>query len=176
VASTSLRESTFSRTVVYLLEHDGGGTVGVVLNRPSHTPVGQVLPAWHEAVCDPDVVFGGGPVMPDGALCLAQLKRQDVDHGPGVRPLVDGIATVDLDGDVDAIRDATSRLRVFAGHSGWAPGQLGDEMTTGSWYVVDGGLDDAFTTEPASLWRRVLRRQPGPLRLVSTYPPELGLN
>ena len=176
VATPALRESTFSRTVIYLLEHDGGGTVGVVLNRPSHTPVGQVLPDWHDAVCDPDVVFGGGPVMPDGALCLAQLRRRDSADGPGVRPLVAGLATVDLDGDLDEIRRATSRMRVFAGHSGWAPGQLGDEMATGSWYVVEGDLDDAFTAEPVSLWRRVLRRQPGPLRLVSTYPPELGLN
>lgn len=181
VASPVLRESTFARTVVYLLEHDGGGTVGVVLNRPSHTPVGQVLPAWHDAVCDPDVVFGGGPVMPDGALCLAQLRPNpagelDELHRPGVRPVLAGLATVDLDGDVDAIRQATRRMRVFAGHSGWAPGQLGGEMQSGSWFVVDGDLDDAFTTEPASLWRRVLRRQPTPLRLLSTYPPELGLN
>lgn len=173
VASPALRESTFARTVIYLLEHDGGGTVGVVLNRPSHTPVAQVLPHWEDAVCEPGVVFGGGPVMPDGALCLAQVTG---DAGPGVRPVVAGLATVDLDGDVDVIRQATSRLRVFAGHSGWAPGQLGDEMATGSWYVVDGDLDDAFTTEPASLWRRVLRRQSAPLRLLSTYPPELGLN
>jgi putative transcriptional regulator len=176
VASTALRESTFARTVIYLLEHDGGGTVGVVLNRPSHTPVGQVLPDWHDAVCAPDVVFGGGPVMPDGALCLAQLKPSDAGNGPGVRPVINGLATVDLDGDVDAIREETSRMRVFAGHSGWAPGQLGEEMATGSWYVVDGDLDDAFTAQPASLWRRVLRRQPVPLRLLSTYPPELGLN
>jgi len=109
-------------------------------------------------------------------LCLAQLRRSEAGDELGVRPLVDGLATVDLDGDVDAIRESTSRMRVFAGHSGWAPGQLGDEMATGSWYVVDGDLDDAFTAEPVSLWRRVLRRQPAPLRLVSTYPPELGLN
>lgn len=176
VASTTLNEPTFARSVVYLLEHDGGGTVGVVLNRPSHTPVGQVLPDWQDVVTEPAVIFGGGPVMPDGALCLAQLKRRHSDEGPGVRRVAGSLATVDLDGDVDAIHESTTRLRVFAGHSGWAPGQLSEEMESGSWYVIDGMLDDAFTADPSTLWRRVLRRQPMPLRAISTYPRELGLN
>ncbi len=176
VASTALNEPTFVRTVIYLLEHDGGGTVGVVLNRPSHTPVGQVLPDWQDAVSEPSVIFGGGPVMPDGALCLAQLKGRHANEGPGVRRVAGALATVDLDGNVAAVQESTSRLRVFAGHSGWAPGQLADEMDAGSWYVVDGLLDDAFTAAPATLWRQVLRRQPMPLRVLSTYPRELGLN
>jgi len=176
VASTTLNEPTFARTIIYLLEHDGGGTVGVVINRPSHTPVGSVLPDWQDVVSEPAVIFGGGPVMPDGALCLAQLKGRHSDEEPGVRRVSGALATVDLDGDVDAIHDSAARLRVFAGHSGWAPGQLADEMEVGSWYVVEGLLDDAFTTEPKALWRHVLRRQPAPLRLLSSYPRELGLN
>jgi putative transcriptional regulator len=176
IASTTLNEPTFARTVVYLLDHDSGGTVGVVLNRPSHTPVGQVLPDWHDVMSEPAVIFGGGPVMPDGALCLGQLKGRRTDESPGVRRLAGALATVDLDGDVEAIQALTTRMRVFAGHSGWAPGQLADEMATGSWYVVDGMLDDAFTPLPATLWRRVLRRQPMPLRLMSSYPREIALN
>jgi putative transcriptional regulator len=176
VASTTLNEATFARAIVYLLEHDGGGTVGVVLNRPTRAPVGQVLPDWHDVVSEPAVIFGGGPVLPDGALCLAQLKSRHADEGPSVRRVAGGLATVDLDGDVEAICEATTRLRVFAGHSGWAPGQLADELGAGSWYVVDGLLDDAFTAQPATLWRQVLRRQPVPLRALSTYPRELAVN
>src|ERR1700753_1112559 len=41
VATPLLNDPHFVRTVVYLLEHDGGGTVGVLLNRRSHTPGGQ---------------------------------------------------------------------------------------------------------------------------------------
>ncbi len=80
VATPLLGDPHFARTVVYLLEHDGGGTVGVVVNRPSHTPVGHVLPDWQDAMSGPAVVFGGGPVQPDGALCLGQLAQAD---GPG---------------------------------------------------------------------------------------------
>ena len=172
VSAPALIQDAFNRTVVYLLEHDDAGTVGVVLNRPSHTPVGQVLPDWQDVVSEPAVVFGGGPVLPDGALCLGELSGD----GPGVRPVTDGLATVDLDADVTTITALTTRLRVFAGHAGWAAGQLADERGAGAWYVVEGGPADVFDDDPRPLWRRVLRRQQHPLSMISTYPAELGLN
>jgi putative transcriptional regulator len=168
LATPVLGDPQFVRAVVYLLEHDGDGSVGVILNRPSHTPVGQVLPDWQEAVNDPPVVFAGGPVQPDGALCLGQLATD----GPGVRPVVDGVGTVDLDGDVAVITGLTRRLRVFAGHAGWGPGQLDDELAEGAWWVLSGSPDDLFSTDPATLWSRVLRRQRFPLNLFSTFPPD----
>jgi putative transcriptional regulator len=172
VATPLLGDPHFSRTVVYLLEHDGGGTVGVVLNRPSHTPVGQVLPDWHEAVSGPQVVFGGGPVQPDGALCLGQLDSPT----PYMRELVDGVSTVDLDGDVALIAPIARRLRIFAGHAGWAPDQLDGEIREGAWWVLAGSPDDLFSDRPREMWRLVLRRQPAPLNLMSTFPPDPTLN
>ena len=172
VATPLLGDPHFARTVVYLLEHDGGGTVGVVLNRPSHTPVGQVLPDWHDAVSGPAVVFGGGPVQPDGALCLGQLTP----GATGIREVVDGVSTVDLDGDVTVIAPNARRLRVFAGHAGWASGQLADELSEGAWWVLPGTPDDLFTERPREMWRDVLRRQPPPLSLVSSFAPDPTLN
>ena len=168
LATPLLGDPHFRRTVVYLLEHDGGGTVGVVLNRPSHTPVGQVLPDWHDAVSGPAVVFGGGPVQPDGALCLGQLE-----HGTeGMREVVDGVSTVDLDGDVAVIAPIARHLRVFAGHAGWAPGQLEDELAEGAWWVFAGSPRDLFSEDPRSMWSYVLRRQPAPLCFLSTFPSD----
>ena len=172
MATPLLADPHFHRAVVYLLEHDGGGSVGVIVNRPSRTPVGQVLPDWHDVVCGPSVVFGGGPVQPDGALCLGRVAGEV----PGVRRVVDGVGTVDLDGDVSVITRSTTALRVFAGHSGWSPGQLDDEIAEGAWWVVPGSPRDLFSDDPRPLWSRVLRRQPPPLSLVSTYPSDLLLN
>lgn len=172
VATPLLGDPHFSRTVIYLLEHDGGGSVGVIVNRPSHTPVGQVLPAWHDAISEPNVVFGGGPVQPDGALCLGSVSGE----GPGVKRLTDGVGAVDLDGDIDAIATRTTRLRVFAGHSGWAPDQLAGEIAEGAWWVVAGTADDLFSDDPRPMWSRVLRRQRYPLCMVSTFPPDPLVN
>jgi putative transcriptional regulator len=172
VATPLLGDPHFARSVVYLLEHNDAGTLGVILNRPSHTPVGQVLPAWHDVVSGPSVVFGGGPVQPDGALCLA-LAREDA---PGVRRVVDGVATIDLDGDIRSIASVADHFRVFAGHAGWSAGQLEDEIDEGAWWVVPGSTEDVFSDAPRPLWQRVLRRQPPPLNLLSTFPEDPSLN
>ena len=175
VATPLLDDPHFSRTVVYLLEHDGGGTVGVVLNRPSHTPVGQVLPDWHDAVSGPAVVFGGGPVQPDGALCLGQLRDNTAEQMS--KEVVDGISTIDLDGDVTVIAPRARRLRVFAGHAGWAEGQLADELAQGAWWVFEGSPADLFSAEPRVMWRPGAR---SPTRAVvlrlATYPEDASLN
>ncbi len=189
VAAPGLTEATFTRAVIYLLEHDGSGTAGVILNRPSHTPVGQVLPQWQDAVNSPSVVFGGGPVQPDGALCLglskvlteglaASVSTEDVVRATrsGLRPVAEGVCTVDLDGDAETMRTVTRELRVFAGHAGWTGGQLEDELAEGAWFVVPGSAADVFSEQPETLWSRVLRRQPAPLRFVSTYPRDPTLN
>jgi len=177
IAAPLLTEDTFKRTVVYLLEHDSSGTVGVVINRPSRTPVGQVLPLWQDAVSEPSVVFGGGPVLVDGALCLGQVGGDEVgEDESSVRRLTDSLATVDLDADVALITGLTTQLRIFAGHAGWSAGQLDGELAQGAWFVVTGSAADVFSEEPRELWSRVLRRQPPPLNLVATYPADPSLN
>ena len=185
IAAPLLTEDTFKRTVVYLLEHDGAGTVGVVINRPSRTPVGQVLPLWQDVVSEPSVVFGGGPVLVDGARAWVRsaVTKSPVTKSRGrvgedessVRRLTDGLATVDLDGDVALITGMTTQLRIFAGHAGWSAGQLDGELAQGAWFVVPGSAADVFSDEPRTLWSR-LRRQPPPLSLVATYPPDPSLN
>jgi len=69
VSSVELIEPTFRRTVVYLVEHSPGGSLGVVLNRPSETAVHDVLPAWASYTARPQALFVGRPVKRDSALC-----------------------------------------------------------------------------------------------------------
>jgi putative transcriptional regulator len=67
-------------------------------------------------------------------------------------------------------------VRVFAGYSGWGPGQLDDELRQEGWYVVDALPDDLLTDDPGGLWRRVLRRQGGELAMVANYPLDIESN
>ena len=175
VALPSLTDPEFFRTVVFLIEHDDTGTVGVIINRPSHTPVGQILPDWQDVMSDPAVVFNGGPVQRDGALGLGRLAGA-TDAGNGLRAVSGGLALVDLDAEPSEVAVGAASLRVYAGHSGWGGGQLEQEIAEGSWFVVTGGLDDVFSRRPGMLWRAVLRRQPAPLSLLSTFPVDVGLN
>lgn len=175
IAAPDLADPEFFRTVVFLIEHDETGSVGVIVNRPSHTPVGHILPDWQDVMSEPAVIFNGGPVQRDGALGLGRLAAA-TDAGTGLRAVSGGLALVDLDAPAADVAINSQSLRVFAGHAGWNVGQLEDEIARGGWFVVAGGLDDVFSPHPGTLWRSVLRRQPAPLSLLSTYPVDVGLN
>ena len=72
VATPLLGDPNFRRSVVLVVEDEPEeGTLGVVLNRPTEIPVGQVLESWTDLVTRPSVVFRGGPVAPNSALGLA---------------------------------------------------------------------------------------------------------
>src|SRR4051812_40084650 len=95
VATPLLTDPNFARTVVFLADQNGEGALGVVLNRPSETPVTDVLPLWQPVATTPATVFVGGPVAPDGALGLARLGAVGRPED-GFQPLVDGFGAVDL--------------------------------------------------------------------------------
>lgn len=178
VAAPPLVDSNFDRTVVWILDHDEDGALGVILNRPSSLEVADVLPGWEDLAAEPGLVFLGGPVGPQGALCLAPPPSSPVGEvASAYRPTPSGLVLVDLDAAPE-VRAALPfhRVRVFAGHAGWAPGQLESERDAGGWYVVDALPDDPWSPRPEQLWRDVLRRQPGRLRLLATYPPDPSLN
>jgi putative transcriptional regulator len=181
VATPELGEGPFERSVVLVLDHDEGGALGVVINRPTEVDVAEVLPAWQPLTSDPGVLFQGGPVALDSALGLALLPPTASDEEPlGWRRVVGRLGLVDLDTPPEVLAAELSRLRIFAGYAGWAGGQLEDELAEGAWYVVqasaDGAFADAFSTEPDTLWRAVLRRQGGDLAMVSTYLADPSLN
>ncbi|MGH9279943.1 MAG: YqgE/AlgH family protein [Acidimicrobiales bacterium] len=174
VATPALNDPNFERTVVLILEHGDDGAVGVVLNRPSETDLSDPLPGWQRLATDPRVIFVGGPVAPDAAICLAQSWPDE--HIEAYQPLLDSLGTVDLSVDPDDVSSALAAVRVFVGYAGWGAGQLEDEIEAGAWFVVDARPDDALSADPESLWEAVLRRQPGTLAMFANFPANPSFN
>ena len=71
------------------------------------------------------------------------------------------IETIDLQGLLDGEVEPPDGLRLFAGYSGWGPGQLEGEIAADAWFTVEAFDGDVFGPHPESLWRDVLRRQGG---------------
>lgn len=185
VATPVLDDPNFARSVVLVLDHDEEGALGVVLNRPGGVRVDEVLPGWEDLAASPGVVFGGGPVQPDAIVGLARSRAAasasrpdapDDGQGESVEHIVADVRLVDLGGDAALAAAEVSQVRIFAGYAGWGPGQLEEELAEDAWVTVAAVGDDAFTDEPEQLWRAVLRRQPGPLRLLSTFPEAPWMN
>ena len=159
-------DPNFTRTVVLILIHDGeDGTTGVVLNRrgaPDGIVSGSPLVPWVVSSAPPGIHFVGGPVEPDAVLCL----RRDAAS-------LSGVVSVDLISDTP---DPAVLHRIFTGYSGWAPGQLRQEIAAGGWFVLPSVAGDAFDPDPETLWQRVLARQGGEWARVGAHPVDPSLN
>lgn len=177
VAATGLTDPSFRRTVVYVIEHNDAGSLGVVLNRPSETAVQSVLPQWAPLCARPQALHIGGPVKLDSALCLATLRTgARIDGVPGLRRVDGRVVMVDLDSDAEQVGPHLEGVRVFAGYSGWTMGQLDGELQRDDWIVVSALPSDVLGPPRVDLWGQVLRRQPLPLSLLATHPVDVSRN
>ena len=175
VASVALADGVFDTTVVLVLDADRDGALGVILNELSPTALEAVLPDWVDVVSEPRLLFHGGPVSPNGAICLARV-RVPGEEPPGWRRLFGDVGLLHLDTPVEIVTGAYDDLRIFAGYAGWAAGQLDAELAEGMWHVVDAEPGDVFGDTPLELWREVLRRQRTPVAVFSTWIDDPTLN
>jgi putative transcriptional regulator len=173
VATPLIGDPTFERTVVLLLAHGPDGAFGLVLNRPTATPVSEVAPAWAPQAAAPGVLFLGGPVGRDSVVALGRSAAAVLR--PESR-IIGDCAAFDLHDDPGDHEAAWADVRLFAGSAGWAPGQLEDELAEGAWWVVDAALADVATHDPASLWPTVLRRQRGEVAWFANHPEDPSAN
>jgi putative transcriptional regulator len=173
LASPTLVDPNFRRAVVLIAEHTEDGAMGLVLNRAATASVAEAVPdlGWLTDAEAP--VFVGGPVSPNGVIVLAEF-----DDPAYAAALVEGdlgFVPADAD-DADALAASVRRTRVFAGHSGWGPGQLEGEIAEDAWIVEAPRREEIFTDDPEGLWSAVLRRKGRRFALLSTMPEDPSLN
>jgi putative transcriptional regulator len=167
VAHPTMLDPNFRRTVILLLAYDKEeGAMGVVLNRPltvetinSDSPIFR----WMEDATSPATIFYGGPVEPNGYICLTS----DASSLSGVR-------SIDIEATSSVHIDTPHRL--FRGYSGWSSQQLENEIVQQGWYVVESEPQDAMTSNPETLWNRVMSRQEGALHRLGQFPNDLSSN
>lgn len=174
VATPLLTDPNFARSVVLLLQSDDeDGALGLVLNRPTGTEVAEVLEPWGRLAGALPVVFTGGPVQPNAAICLGRARLgapavasySQLENAPT-------LGTVDLDASPEELDGAVAEVRIFAGYAGWSVGQLEAEVDEGAWWILDALPSDAFSDRPDRLWQQVLRRQGPPLAFAAIYPED----
>ena len=170
ISSPLLHDPNFRRTVILMTHHDEEGAMGLVLSRPSEVRVADAVPELAELPGAEEIVYVGGPVQPEAVVVLVEHEAEPLDAPSIVGNVAFMPAGADLD-ELDAVR-----ARVFAGYSGWGPGQLEGELEESSWIVVPAEPDDAFAPDPDELWRTVLHRKGGKFTLIASMPYDPKLN
>jgi putative transcriptional regulator len=169
IAAPILLDPNFRRSVVLVIEHTDEGALGVVLNRPTELPVSEAVPELSEL--DDGCVFAGGPVQPQAVIALAEYAGPPPDDA-----VFGAIAPVGVDSDIGSLPEQVTRVRVYAGYSGWGEGQLEGELEEESWFVAPALPGDVFSEDADGLWSTVLERMGGEYRLVARMPEDPSQN
>lgn len=162
VATRDLQGSFFAETVILLVQHDELGTMGLIVNQPSDVGLATMLPEIHNLVEFDGNLYIGGPVSTYGIMMLVHSEREPAEsehifgnvYASGSRDLL-----LEMLNDADAL----SRIRLYAGHAGWSPGQLDSEIARGSWEVVPANEAMVFSREPGEIWKKLA---PPPRRII----------
>ena len=171
IASPALADPNFARSVVLITEHGEEGAMGIVLNRPADTEVVDVLPELSTIAVE-EPIFVGGPVQPDALVVLGEFA----DPEKAAWIVVADVGLVSAATDLDELPEAVRRGRVYAGFSGWGPGQLEGELEEEAWIVEPPIPRELFPDDPATLWSDVLERKGGQYALVARMPEDPSLN
>lgn len=171
--SGQLSGSFFARTVILICQHDEDGAFGLVLNRPTGTRVGDALVADLPEFLKEQPLYLGGPVQPTAMSFL---------HSDLYLPDANVMPNLSLGHSLDELMElgesfsATRRIKLFAGYSGWAPGQLEDELRRKAWLTHPASLDLVFAEDTSTLWARILQQKGWRYRLLAQIPDDPTLN
>ena len=168
LASPALRDPNFSRSVVYLTEHDSEGAHGIVLNLPIDSTASALLPHFAGTQLGDIPVFRGGPVGVD-KLMFAKITWTQEDRSLLVETHLSPEAAA------DSIANGQD-VRAFIGSAGWSAGQLDEELTESAWFVQspDFGINDVDPSH--ELWRVLMTRRGPAYELMTLMPQRPELN
>lgn len=156
VAREQMIDPNFAESVVLLLEYGEEGAMGLIVNRPTEVSLSDVLEIdGAERLAEP--IYIGGPVA-RGRMMLLLRAPTSPEEAQRVFEDVHFSASKTLLERMVSRPAAEERFRVYAGHAGWAAGQLDSEIERGGWHIMPGDPDLVFSKAPTAVWPELIRR------------------
>jgi putative transcriptional regulator len=150
-ARADLPDPNFADSTVLVLNNLGPAPVGIIVNRPTQIGVAKLFPELKRLASLHDKVYFGGPVDIETVWFLLRAAKPP-EHA------VRAFAGVYLSGSRELLLQLLRRdkpmegLRIFIGHSGWAPGQLETEIGRGDWALKRADPGQIFGRKPEHPW------------------------
>lgn len=138
IAMPAMDDPFFSKSLIYIAEHNEQGALGIIVNRPIDMNLATLFDKINVPFASSKLanlpVFFGGPVQTDRGFVL---------H----RPLGEWQSTLAVNQDVGlttsrdvlqavASDDPSCEMIVSLGYSGWGAGQLEQELAQNAWLTV----------------------------------------
>ncbi|MFN7975642.1 MAG: YqgE/AlgH family protein [Acidobacteriota bacterium] len=147
VSDPALSDPNFARSVVLILDRGESGTMGIMINRETTVGLESVLPDRDISASCPCPIHLGGPIATEAVLTLVRAAKRPEES----QRVFGDVYLVALDDGLEAAA-AGVKARFYAGHAGWAPGQLEQEIAAGAWHVVRGSDRHVFDLPAERVW------------------------
>ena len=178
IAMPGMGDDTFAGAVVYLCEHTENGALGLVINKPIDIKLSTLFQkvelSLDSAALGEQPVFYGGPVQTERGFVLHErLGDAESPYSSSTLSVPGGLEMTTSKDVLEALSAGAGprRLLVTLGYSGWAAGQLEDELGRNGWLTVDATPEIIFDTPVEQRYDRAVALLGFDPRMLS---PEAG--
>ena len=174
VASPKLGDPNFFRTVVLMVRAGEEGALGLILNRPSETPLKKVWGNVSESPCSTEaVIYHGGP-------CAGPLMAIHTEEFLSESEVLPNLYFATAKDKIEhLVLKPEGAARFYAGYAGWNSGQLDLELAEGAWFQAPAKLEHVFWPGD-DLWERLRNEVTSTTRLTGLKlkhePPDPSVN
>ena len=162
IAMPGVADEAFAGSVIYMCEHNERGALCLVINKPIALTLGSLfekvdlsLP-YDELAARP--VFYGGPVQTERGFVLHEPLDETGGHYNATLAVPGGLEMTTSRDVLEALSNGAGpkRILVTLGYSGWAAGQLEEEIGRNGWLTVDASSAVIFDTPVELRYERAL--------------------
>jgi len=139
IAMPNMVDPYFARSLTYICEHNEQGALGVVVNRPIDMTLGALFDRLSLTLSSDDLsklaVYFGGPVQTDRGFVL----HQPIGEWQSTLSVQDRVGLTTSKDILESLGQGAGPAKVLVtlGYSGWAPGQLENEIKQNAWLTVE---------------------------------------
>jgi len=168
IAEPFLNDDSFSRSVIYLCDHNKDGSFGFVLNKFIHEKMDELVADFPI----PNVqISAGGPVDVNNLFFIHSLG----DILENSLPIDDSLC---IGGDFEQLKELLKKnptyihkIRFFIGYSGWDVNQLEQELKENAWIILNSvPSDELMNLNNSTLWEKQLQKLGGKFKAISNFP------
>lgn len=162
IAMPGMTDDAFAGSVVYLCEHNENGALGLVINKPISLTLGNLFEKVDLSLPHDDLaarpVFYGGPVQTERGFVLHEPLDAEGGHYNATLAVPGGLEMTTSRDVLEALSNGAGprKLLVTLGYSGWAAGQLEEEIGRNGWLTVDATPEIIFDTPIELRYERAL--------------------
>lgn len=167
LAEPFMNDDYFSRSVIFMCEHNDEGSYGFILNNQLDITLDEIVP---EIELKNIKVNYGGPVHSSSLFYLHQL-------GELIEDSIEICNNIWTSGDFNQIIEFINmgiidvqKIKFFLGYAGWTKNQLATEFKSCSWMALKLLKENIFKSNTSDLWKEILNKRGGKMKAIANFP------